>query len=84
MDEGSEIIDSLLDCESALKKNPDFKGNLTQLADLQRSADYVKFAKVEPTEAQRDEDIRNLRNIIIDTRPPKVSTLSDNKEKELL
>ncbi len=72
------------DLVRALKKNPDFKGNLTQLADLQRSADYVKFAKVEPTEAQRDEDIRNLRNIIIDTRPPKVSTLSDNKEKELL
>lgn len=68
----------------ALKKNPDFKGNLSQLADLQRSADYVKFAKVEPTEAQRDEDIRNLRNIIIDTRPPKIDTVPDNKEKKSL
>lgn len=68
----------------ALKKNPDFKGNLTQLADLQRSADYVKFAKVEPTEAQRDEDIRNLRNIIIDTRPPKINTVPDNKENKSL
>ena len=68
----------------ALKKNSDFKGNLTQLADLQRSADYVKFAKVEPTEAQRDEDIRNLRNIIIDTRPPKINTVPDNKENKSL
>lgn len=62
-----------------LKKTPAFKGDLKQLADLQRSADYVKFAKAEPTEAQRDADIRNMRNIIIDTRPPRLE--AESKEK---
>ena len=57
-----------------LKKTPAFKGDLKQLSDLQISADYVKFAKVEPTEAQRDADIRNMRNIIIDTRPPRLES----------
>ena len=67
-----------------LKKMPVYKGDIKHLADLQRSADYVKFAKVEPTEAQRDEDIRNMRNVIIDTRPPHIDTAQNNTENKPL
>lgn len=68
------------DLVRALKKTPAFKADLKQLADLQCSADYVKFAKAEPTEAQRDADVRNMRNIIIDTRPPRLE--AGPKEEE--
>ena len=61
-----------------LKRTSAFKGDLRHLEELQRSADYVKFAKVEPTLAQREADINNMRNIIIDTRPPRL----ENEEKD--
>lgn len=66
-----------------LKKTPEFKGDLRQLGDLQRSADYVKFAKVEPTQAQRDADINNMRSIIIDTRPPRLESEAKEEKKEV-
>ncbi len=66
-----------------LKKMPEFKADIRQLSDLNRSADYVKFAKVEPTEAQKEEDIRNMRNIIVDTRPPRLEAEQKTKEPKL-
>lgn len=66
-----------------LKKTPEFKADFRQLTDLSRSADFVKFAKVEPTEAQKEEDIRNMRNIIIDTRPPRLESEQKTKEPKL-
>lgn len=66
-----------------LKKTPEFKGDIRQLDELQRSADYVKFAKVEPTQAQRDCDISNMRSIIIDTRPPRLEGGSKDEIKEV-
>lgn len=67
-----------------LRKMPAYKGDIKHLADLQRSADYVKFAKAEPTDAQRDEDISNMRNVIIDTRPPHTDIVQNNTENKPL
>lgn len=52
-----------------LKNMKEFKGSLKQVEELQRSSDFVKFARFEPTQIQRDNDIELLRNIIMDTRP---------------
>ncbi len=66
-----------------LKNTPEFKGDVRQLDDLQRSADYVKFAKMEPTQAQRDSDVSNMRSIIIDTRPPRLDSEVKDEPKEV-
>jgi len=54
----------------ALRKNKDFKADEEVLEEFLKEADYVKFAKVIPTEQERDKHIAVVKNIIEITKQP--------------
>lgn len=60
------------DLARALRRLPDFNGDIPLVERFQKSADLVKFAKVIPARDRRDQDIVNLKLIIKDTTPQKV------------
>lgn len=51
-----------------LKTLNNFKADMEEVRRFQKSADLVKFAKVIPSESERDRDIHYLKDIILDTR----------------
>lgn len=56
------------DLARRLRNINEFKSEMALVERFHKSADLVKFAKVVPDEASRDQDINNLRKIINDTR----------------
>ncbi len=58
------------DLIKTLKRCKEFKTDTEPVNLFLKEADYVKFAKVIPADADRDEHIKNLRDIIIETKQP--------------
>lgn len=64
-----------------LRRLSAFKGDAQLLARFQQSADLVKFAKVTPSAAERDGDIRAVKTIIEDTRPKEKPPVKEKSPK---
>lgn len=64
-----------------LKTVKDFKFDLSDFKKFQQDLIYVKFAKVLPTEEQRDSDIKTAREIIISNKEPEIITPKDEGKK---
>ena len=58
------------DLIKALKRCKEFKADTDPVNQFLREADYVKFAKVVPADAERDAHIKILRDIITETKQP--------------
>jgi hypothetical protein len=66
------------DLANRMRTVPAFKGDISALRKFFKSADLVKFAKVVPSEAERDLDISELRAIIINTKQPETEEAVKN------
>ncbi len=60
------------DLVRALKRCKEFKTEAEPVNQFLKEADYVKFAKVVPSQEERDAHIKNLRDIITETKQPVV------------
>lgn len=60
------------DLIKAIKRCKEFKADSEPVNQFLKEADYVKFAKVVPSQEERDAHIKNLRDIITETKQPAV------------
>jgi len=64
------------DLIKSLKNNKEFKADIEDLSLFLKEADFVKFAKIVPSKAERDIHIEKLRTVINDSKEPEIAHTS--------